>query len=68
MSFDLQREMRTYGRQTDIANALGVSRSYVSAVYTGLKPPSDDLLSLLGWEKVTTTKYRRKRQEATNER
>lgn len=57
MKFDLQREMRAYGRQLDIAEKLGISRAYVSAMYTGLKPPSDALLSLLGWRKVTTEKF-----------
>lgn len=60
MHFDIRREMRMYGRGTDIAEKLGLSRQYVSAVYNLKKPPSDALLSLLGWERVTTVTYHRK--------
>lgn len=67
MNLDLQREMRAYGRHTEIAKKLGVSVSYVSMMYLGKKPPSTALLDLIGLERITTTKYRRKRQETTNE-
>lgn len=59
MKFDLQREMRIRGRGTDIAKELGVSRSYVSAIYTGKKQPTDDFLRFLGWERVVTETFRR---------
>lgn len=61
MTFNLQREMRSYGLQRDIAKKLECSIAYVSAMYTGKKQPSDDLLKLLGWERevTTTTKYRK---------
>lgn len=54
MTFDLQRVMRAYGRQKDLAAALGVSVSRVSAMYTGKKPPSPALLEELGYERVVT--------------
>lgn len=57
MQFDLQREMRAYGRQKDIAEKLGVSVARISAMYTGIKPPTDNLLNLLGWKKVKTEKF-----------
>lgn len=60
MDFDLQREIRIYGRQVDLAKALGVSRSYVSSVYKGHRPPSEELLSEMGWERVT--EIRRKKE------
>lgn len=62
MEFDLYREMRAYGKQKDIAEKLGCSIAYVSAMQTGRKPASDGLLRLLGWERITTTKYRKKKE------
>jgi len=59
MKFDLQREMRLYGRGTDIAKALGITRAAVSAMYTGKKRPTDTLLALLGWERVVTETFKR---------
>ena len=62
MDFDLQREIRIYGRQTELARDLGVSRSYVSSVYKGHRPPSEELLSKLGWERVTLIQRIKERQ------
>ena len=43
------RAMITYDRkQGDLAEELGVSRAYVSAVLTGKKAPSDKMLALAG--------------------
>lgn len=64
MAFDLKREIRIYGRQTDLAKALGVSKAFVSNVYNGKTPPPDALLSEIGWERVKTTVYRRKKEKA----
>ena len=63
MTFDLNREMRAYGLQKEIAKALGVSVARVSAMQTGRKPPTDALLALLGWEKTTTTTIKRRKKE-----
>lgn len=62
MNLDLRKEMRAYGFQKDIAKTLGISVSMVSAMQTGKKRPSDALLSLLGWERVTTITYRKKKE------
>jgi transcriptional regulator with XRE-family HTH domain len=59
MEFDLKREIRAYGRQTDLARKLNLSKAFVSAVYTGKKQPTDALLKELGWERETITRYRR---------
>lgn len=56
MEFDIQREIRIYGRQTDLARALGVTRAYISKVYTKKAQPSDAVLNELGWERITEIK------------
>lgn len=61
MGFDLSKEMRVYGTQTEIAKKLGISRARVSAMKINDKP-SDALLALLGWERVTITSFKRKRK------
>lgn len=51
---ELQRAIRVYGKQISLAHDTGLSVSYVSAVYTGKKPPSKRLLDAIGWEKQVT--------------
>lgn len=58
MGFDLKKEMRVYGTQSEIARKLEISRARVSAMKVSNKP-SDALLRLLGWERVITETFKR---------
>jgi hypothetical protein len=41
-----------YGTAFAASRALGISASYLSSVANGRKPPNQQLLDLIGWERV----------------
>lgn len=43
----------------DFAKTIGVSASYISAVMTGKKPPSEAVLQALGYRRVVRVEYER---------
>lgn len=58
----MREELRVYIarhhiKQSSYAEKLGVSSAFVSAVVTGLKPPSTEMLNDLGLRRERTVKY-----------
>jgi DNA-binding LacI/PurR family transcriptional regulator len=61
---EVQKAIRLRRRMGEIAEAAGVSKSFVSAVYRGRKTASPKLLDVLGLERVVS--YRPKPKERDN--
>ena len=49
--------------QTDYAKRLGLTQGYISAVLSGAKAPGDEVCGALGYERVVTIRYRKKRDK-----
>ena len=50
-----------YGNQTELAQSIGVSSAYISAIMTGKKEIPSWMLDMVDLEKIEKITYRRKR-------